>query len=234
MGELIVLRAALKHGNIEPGIGGADEHQAQPQGVSGVVGVCATALLGSSWLSAAAAIEEIPRPISSVINAKVTTMDDAMPRAQAFAVRAGYFTAVGSTADIRGLGGPTTRTYDANGMMVTPGFIDAHNHGVGEQVLFGVNVGNPFVVEFVTIQSIIEKLKARAAKLPPGTWVEGAFYDDTKVKESAANQGRPRQGFDGPSRSCQSAGWPCQLFQFKGVRVGGDHQKHPQSIWWNV
>ncbi len=47
-------------------------------------------------------------------------------------------------------------------------------------------VGNPYVVEFVTIQSIIDKLKARAAKTPPGTWVTGYYYDDTKVKD-----GRP-------------------------------------------
>ena len=41
-------------------------------------------------------------------------------------------------------------------------------------------------MEFVTIQSIIDKLKARAPKTPPGTWVTGYYYDDTKVKE-----GRP-------------------------------------------
>ena len=45
-------------------------------------------------------------------------------------------------------------------------------------------VGNPYVVEFVTIQSIIDKLKARAAKTPPGTWVIGYYYDDTKVKDN--------------------------------------------------
>jgi len=46
-----------------------------------------------------------------------------------------------------------------------------------------VLVGNPYDVEFVTIQSIIDKLKARAAQTPPGQWVEGFFYDDTKVKD---------------------------------------------------
>jgi hypothetical protein len=38
-------------------------------------------------------------------------------------------------------------------------------------------------VEFVTIDSIVEKLQARARTLPPGTWVEGYFHDDTKVKD---------------------------------------------------
>src|SRR6185503_20927303 len=30
---------------------------------------------------------------------------------------------------------------------------------------------------------IIEKLKAKAAQTPPGTWVEGYFHDDTKLKD---------------------------------------------------
>jgi predicted amidohydrolase YtcJ len=46
-----------------------------------------------------------------------------------------------------------------------------------------VLVGNPFEVEFVTIASIIDKLRARASTTPPGQWIDGFFYDDTKVKD---------------------------------------------------
>ena len=52
-------------------------------------------------------------------------------------------------------------------MTIVPGFIDCHNHAPGNVLLYEVVVGNPYVVEFVTIQSIIDKLKARAAKTPP-------------------------------------------------------------------
>ncbi len=142
------------------------------------------ALMGSSWLTAAKAAAENPAPDLVVINAKVTTMDRAVPAAEAFAVRAGRFLAVGSTADIKALAGPKTRTYDAKGMMVVPGFNDTHNHGGGDILLYEVLVGNPYVVEFVTIQSIVDKLKERAAKTPPGTWVTGYYYDDTKVKDN--------------------------------------------------
>ena len=45
-------------------------------------------------------------------------------------------------------------------------------------------VGNPFEVEFVTLDSIIQKLRARAAQTAPGYWVEGYFFDDTKVKDA--------------------------------------------------
>jgi predicted amidohydrolase YtcJ len=120
-----------------------------------------------------------------VHNAKVHTVDSAMPKAEAFAVRAGRFVAVGSN-DIKSLAGKKTQLYDAKGMMVTPGFIDAHNHAGGEGLMYDVLVGDPYDVELVSIDSIIGKLKAKAATLPPGTWVEGFFLDDTKLTDKRA------------------------------------------------
>lgn len=124
-----------------------------------------------------------PEPDLIVINATVYTMDAAQPQAEAFAVKDGRFIAVGSSADIRNLAGRATQIFDGRGMTVTPGFIDCHNHAGGETLLYDVLVGNPFEVEFVTIRSIVAKLKERAQQTPPGTWVEGYFYDDTKVKD---------------------------------------------------
>ncbi len=121
-----------------------------------------------------------------VVNAKVYTMDPQAPRAEAFAVTGGRFTAVGSTSDIKGLAGKNTQTFDAKGMTVVPGFIDTHNHAGGEVLLNEVLVGNPFEVEFVSIRSIIGKLRERALQLPPGTWVEGFFFDDTKLTDKRA------------------------------------------------
>src|SRR5262245_62056141 len=95
-----------------------------------------------------------------VVNAKVYTMDARVPRADAFAVTNGRFTVVGSTADIKGLARKNTQIFDARGMTVVPGFIDCHNHAGGEVLLNEVLVGNPFEVEFVSIQSIVDKLKA--------------------------------------------------------------------------
>ncbi len=121
-----------------------------------------------------------------VINARVLTSDPGLPQVEAFAVKNGRFLAVGTSADIRNLAGPQTQMIDAAGMTVTPGFVDTHNHAPGNTLLYDVLVGNPYVVEFVTIASIIDKLKAKASTTPPGTWVEGYFFDDTKVKD-----GRP-------------------------------------------
>ena len=138
-------------------------------------------LLGaSSWTKAWAA--ETPDLI--VTNATVYTVDNAMPKAEAFTVRDGKFVAVGKSDEIRGLAGKGTQMFDAKGMTIVPGFIDCHNHAPGNVLLYEVVVGNPYVVEFVTIQSIIDKLKERAAKTPANGWVEGYFFDDTKVKDN--------------------------------------------------
>jgi predicted amidohydrolase YtcJ len=118
-----------------------------------------------------------------VFNAKVYTVDSAAPQAEAFAVKSGRFVAVGSNAEIKALIAKGTQTFDARQMTVVPGFIDCHNHAPGNTLLYEVLVGNPYVVEFVTISSIVDKLRAKALKTPPGFWVEGFFFDDTKVKE---------------------------------------------------
>ncbi len=139
---------------------------------------------GAPWQRVAQAAEARVDADLVVFNAKVYTVDSSAPKAEAFAVKAGRFTAVGSSADIRGLIGKATQTYDAKQMTVVPGFIDCHNHAPGETLLYEVLVGNPYVVELVTISSIVEKLRAKAQQTPPGIWVEGFFFDDTKVKDN--------------------------------------------------
>ena len=124
-----------------------------------------------------------PDPDLIVVNATVYTMDPSALRAEAFAVAEGRFIAAGATTDIRGLAGKNTQVFDAKGMTVVPGFIDCHNHAGGEVLLNEVLVGNPFEVEFVSIRSIIGKLRERAQQTPAGTWVEGYFFDDTKVSD---------------------------------------------------
>ena len=63
-----------------------------------------------------------------VLNGRLITMDPARPRAQALAIAAGVIVAVGDTAEIRALAGPSTKVIDAAGGTVLPGFIDSHVH----------------------------------------------------------------------------------------------------------
>ena len=155
------------------------------RGGAGIAGALAAAFLGGS----AAADERggglKPQDADLVVfNAKVYTVDSRAPKAQAFAVKSGRFVAVGSTEDVKALIGTGTQTFDAKQMTVVPGFIDCHNHAPGDTLLYEVLVGNPYVVEFVTIASVVDKLRAKARETSPDTWVEGYFFDDTKVKDN--------------------------------------------------
>ncbi len=114
-----------------------------------------------------------------LLNGNVYTVEEDRPRAQAFAVKHGRFVAVGSSDDLRGLVTNDTEVIDAEGMTVTPGFIDAHAHPAsgGVRELVSVNTDLRSIVE------IQAALRARAATTPPGEWVIGFKYDDTKVRE---------------------------------------------------
>jgi predicted amidohydrolase YtcJ len=153
----------------------------------GLTGAGVAGAVGARWLGAAAvAAQTIDAHDADLVvfNAKVFTMEARMPRAEAFAVKNGRFVAVGTTADLKGLIAKSTRQLDAKQMTILPGFIDCHNHAPGTMLLYEVLVGNPFEVEFVTIDSIVERLRARVQKTPPGMWIEGYFFDDTKVKDT--------------------------------------------------
>src|SRR5215831_19972303 len=143
---------------------------------AGIVGVVGSGSLGTLFA-------EGLDPDLVVFNAKIYTMDSSVPRAAAFAVKDGRFAVVGSTEEVKALAGKSRQMFDAKQMTIVPGFIDCHNHAPGTTLLFEVLVGNPYEVEFVTISSIIEKLRARAKDTPPGMWVEGNFFDDTKLKD---------------------------------------------------
>jgi predicted amidohydrolase YtcJ len=63
-----------------------------------------------------------------LLNADIRTMDPALPRATALAVKGGRILALGDDAAIRALAGAGTRRIDAGGRLVLPGFQDAHVH----------------------------------------------------------------------------------------------------------
>ena len=140
-----------------------------------------------SVLAAAAPISSQVAPDYVVINAKVFTIDEDQPQAEAFAVKGDRFTAVGSSSDIRNLASSGTDTIDAEGMTVVPGFIDAHSHpsSAGVNELVQVNA------DLRSITEIKEALRQRAAITQEGQWVRAFKYDDTKLAE-----GRPINRFD--------------------------------------
>jgi len=118
-------------------------------------------------------------------SARVYTMDGTRPLAEAIAVKGNRIIAVGSNEHLKSLVGPATRVIDGAGTTVTPGFIDAHSHPDGSNEVTGADVNLPSIGE------IKSAMRAQAAVTPPGQWVIGNKYDDTKLSE-----GRPVNRYD--------------------------------------
>ncbi|MDA0328248.1 MAG: amidohydrolase [Gemmatimonadetes bacterium] len=144
---------------------------------AGVVAGCAPSSAGGLSVT----------PDVVVVNASVLTQDDAQPTAEAFAIKSGRFVAVGSTSDIRNLASTNTQVFDAAGATVVPGFIDAHSHPSGA----GLNELKNVDTNLGSISRIQAALRERAALTPPGEWIVGFMYDDTKQEE-----GRPVNRLD--------------------------------------
>ena len=151
----------------------------------GVAGITGAGLFRPKVFAETETPDADPRHADLVVhNAKVYTIDSHLPKADAFAIKGSRFIYVGNSVEAKTFVGKNTQTFDAKQMTVVPGFIDCHNHAGGDILLYEVLVGNPFEVEFVTISSIIDKLRAKAQKTPTGFWIEGYFFDDTKVKDN--------------------------------------------------
>ena len=131
-------------------------------------------------------------PQTIVTGANLHTMDPLYRGTTAFAVRGDRILAVGSDSEVLNLKGIGTRVIDAREKTITPGFIDSHSHPTmaNEAVSANVNVRS--------ISKVQQLLARQADKTPPGHWVLGHMYDDTKFEEGRALN---RQDIDDVVRS---------------------------------
>ena len=134
-------------------------------------------LPSTAALAAAAPADTQSAPDYVVLNARVLTIDNNIPRAEAFAVKGDRFVAVGTTSDIRNLASSRTEIIDAEGMTITPGFIDAHSHPAGA----GVNELVQVNADLRSASAIAGALRVRADATPQGQWIRAFKYDDTKL-----------------------------------------------------
>jgi predicted amidohydrolase YtcJ len=115
-----------------------------------------------------------------LLHGKILTVDTRDTIAQALAIRQGKIVAVGSDQQILALAGPKTQRIDLKGRTATPGLIDTHAHlaegGVDE--LYAVSLSDA-----TSVNDIIQRVQAAAAKLPPGQWVTGSGWDEGKLAE---------------------------------------------------
>ena len=119
------------------------------------------------------------RPDLILRGGHVITIDPRQPRAEAIAIANDRILAVGSNDDVDALAGSATKRLDLGGKTVVPGFIDAHSHPAysGRRHLRFIDC------DLRSIGAIQQAVRERAAKTPPGEWVVGFKYDDTKTSE---------------------------------------------------
>ena len=108
-----------------------------------------------------------------LVNARIYTVDDARPVADAMAVRGGRIQFVGSSRGALTLRGPQTRVIDAAGATAIPGIADAHVHLLG----LGMALRTVNLVGARSYDEVIERIAAKARELPQGTWITGRGWD---------------------------------------------------------
>jgi predicted amidohydrolase YtcJ len=139
-------------------------------------------VVAAATLCATQIAAQQPRPDVILTNAHVIIVDSADHIAQAVAIAGSRIIAVGTTADITRLAGPTTRRIDLHGRTLTPGLLDAHAHFAdgGAQRLFVVDLSYPGVKNIADVAAAIRKRVATTAK---GAWIQGRGWDEGKLVE---------------------------------------------------
>jgi predicted amidohydrolase YtcJ len=108
-----------------------------------------------------------------VTNARIYTVDDNRPVAEAMAVRNGRILFVGSRRGATALAGPQTRTIDVQGATVIPGIADAHAHLLN----LGMALRSVNLVGTKSLDEVIARIAAKARELPAGSWIVGRGWD---------------------------------------------------------
>ena len=110
-----------------------------------------------------------------IINAKIWTVDEVNPVAEAVAVKGNRIFKVGINKDLQKLAGQKTRIINARGKLVVPGFNDAHLHFIGG----GLALMNVDLNGCRTLVEIQQKIKERVNELPKDSWITGRGWDHT-------------------------------------------------------
>jgi len=110
----------------------------------------------------------------------ILTMRRESPRAEALAIDGDRIAAVGKADAVR-RAAPGAEEIDLAGACLLPGLIDAHHH-FSEGALFSsmMNLHWPGVR---SVEEILAAVGECAARTPPGEWVIGEGYDESRLRE---------------------------------------------------
>ena len=109
-------------------------------------------------------------------NGKVVTVDEALPEAEAVAIKDSLIVAVGSSDDIAGHIADTTQVIDLEGQLAVPGFIEGHGHfmslGNAKMILDLTKVNN--------WNEIVTMVGNAVENAEPGAWIRGRGWHQEK------------------------------------------------------
>ncbi len=119
---------------------------------------------------------EKPQADLVILNAKVITMDESMPEAEAISVKGDTIQAVGTNDLIKTYIGESTKQIDAKGKLVIPGLIESHAHFM--------SLGNSNTIlnlsKAMNWDEIIAMVVEEAQNKKPGEWILGRGWHQEK------------------------------------------------------
>jgi hypothetical protein len=115
------------------------------------------------------------------LDATVYTLSASQPRAQALAVVGDRIAAVGDNEDIRSWIGSATRVIQANGLTMTPGFIESHGHLIG----IGWTKKHLNLSRVRNYPELVRLVAEAARRARPGEWITGGGWHQSKWTPAA-------------------------------------------------
>ena len=113
------------------------------------------------------------------LNGKIITVDANDSIVEAVAIKDKKFIMVGSNDEVKACIGQNTNVIDLDGQCAVPGFVDTHVHFSS-----GARRARSVDLRYVrTMDDMIEALKNKAETQPPGRWIRGFGYNESKLKE---------------------------------------------------
>ena len=123
-----------------------------------------------------------PRADLILLNGRILTVDAGDRVAQAVGIAGNRIVAVGTNAEVQRAAAPNAKRIDLAGRAVTPGLLDAHDHfsSGGAERLYVLDLSYPNVKNIADVAAAI---RAKAASLGKGVWIQGRGWDEGKLAE---------------------------------------------------
>ncbi len=129
------------------------------------------AIIFTFFIFLSTVVSNAQNPDLILINGRIFTSDTSRLYVEALAIKSGRIMAAGNTVDIKKLATDNCKILDLGGMLVVPGFNDAHNHlpdGLKSTKLAVTSVDPSW-------QTVIDSLKVLVKQVPEGQWIEGTI-----------------------------------------------------------